>query len=55
MGRKLYFIDSYGNVQRDRKAEHASRKSKGGGKSRARFAFYALVALAALMVLAHVI
>lgn len=53
MGRKLYYIDSYGRVQRDRKAEKKSKQSD--GFSWARAVMWSLLALAALMVLASLV
>ena len=47
-GRKLYYIDSYGRVQRDRRAE----KIRSGGPSVMRVVYTVLIVLAALIVLA---
>jgi hypothetical protein len=51
-GRKLYYIDSYGKVQRDRKAERAAAARPGGGPSFMRLVWTVLIVLAVLMVLA---
>lgn len=53
MGRKLYYIDSYGHVQRDRKAEKKSQKSDGFSWTKA--VMWTLAAFAVLMVLASLI
>jgi hypothetical protein len=52
MGRRLYYIDSYGRAHRDRQAEKA--RSKGGSGMPGRTVLLVLVALAVLMVLASV-
>jgi hypothetical protein len=52
MGRRLYYIDSYGRAHRDRQAEKARPKSGSGMPGRT--ALLVLVALAVLMVLASV-
>lgn len=50
MGHKLYWVDSYGKVHRDKKAE----KAQGGGSWTRPF-MLALIAFAIIMVLASMI
>lgn len=56
MGHKLYYIDSYGHVQRDRKAEQAQSQKKKpssrGGLSPVKVVMWTLIAMALVMVLA---
>lgn len=51
MGRKLYYIDSYGKVHRDKKAEKAQIPS---GMSPVKIVLWVLIAMAILMVLSSV-
>ena len=51
MGRKLYYVDSYGRVQRDRRAE----KSRPGGPAPLmRMVWTVLILLTVMMVLASI-
>ena len=50
MGRKLYYRNSYGYWERDRRAEKAGASA--GGSSLMRTVYTVLIVLAALMVLA---
>jgi hypothetical protein len=52
VGRRLYYIDSYGHAQRDRQAEKA-RSKKGSGMP-GKTAVYVLLAFAVLVVLASI-
>ena len=52
MGRKLYYVDGWGHVQRDRKAERSASGS--GGFSGMRIVYAVLLVLAVLMVLASI-
>ena len=52
MGRKLYYVDGWGHVQRDRRAERSASAS--GGHSGMRIVYTVLIVLAVIMVLASI-